>query len=430
MLNKNSIIDVVIKSSGRRRENIYNLSSKYDIIDLTKYIHNHKYLFTAKRNFNSDITFQKIYSYFQEYLPNELIDKIFSYDTYSSPMFNVYKELILFQSCRGYEGCNIQLDLTKYNRNFDCYDYRNNGRTYSQIYTDYLKDINHSHFDNHLIPNSLDLNKRWTGGELKLVYKDPRTRPSQNSILRLMNKKNKNMEFVLKKMIAKAFEIDYLQNNENEEEIEGLDKKTLVKNYYEVILTIYKRILEDDLHIIYELIWKDCYRLNSSIMRNDLPKTLKHYPRDQFDRYTQEYNQDLSDNFTNRMLCDGDYIERGMPTYRYDEWRFDKHISLQKPFGIENKEWLMEKFQDDFDVNRIPIEFKKSWSIKKMKSVWLNEGREIFLIQLKKKYNKVLKELLKKTKRIEADIVCKDCPSRKLYKYQLCYGCYIIRLSV
>ena len=425
MLNKNSIIDVVIKSSGRERKNFINLCYKHRINWLETYLYKNEYIFNTKRNYNSDITLQKIYSYFQEYLPNEIIDKIFSYDTYSSPMLNVFKELIFYQPIKN-RIMAIELDLRKSKR-FLPNDAYFEKQSISSLYTQYLTNIDISEYDTKPFILS-KISKFWQGDELKRIYKDPRTRPSQNCIYSLIGKKNKNMEFVLKKIIAVVFCNErvgryYFRTTETAEEY--------VSNLQDICITLQKQMLliikeklQENLNIVYELIWKDCYRLSAEM---GIPTILKdERDIDTFYDFNCERYQDLDTNFTNRMLCNNDIEKITSQSY---ELPLIKHISLEYTIGIQDKEMLMYKFQNDFDMNKIPIEFKKSWTIKKMKSIWLNEGREIFLTQLKKKFNKVLKELLKKIKIIEADIVCKDCPSRIIYKYQLCYGCYASRLS-
>ena len=354
-----SVITAVLRKTGRDWDSfnkylgVYGFHKEEDSDRwghlYTKVVDNNR-LSKNKVNKNSCNVYQQNLNTLMNFLPMELVEKILDYGTYTSPMLNIYKEMIM----RCGETINLKLLTDK------------------RYHPPNISNREESDYLHGKLYETQGFNERWTIGFIydwdyseKLVK-----RYNGNELIKQIDTK-KNIERLLLYIIKEYNK--YKKHDENEYGFKKLEKIGLTP---QDILMDLKQTIGVEWDFISQLIYNVF-----------LPLTMK-------TNYTLYPNHILE--YIERRRLKEDAFGRRLDLREQDKLYF-KYISPIHFHKIDFKDCLkcevIELIQNDFNLNKIPIKIMKSWKKEKIIKIWVQEGREIFLKEHNKKYKKVLKEL-------------------------------------
>lgn len=348
-----SVIKRIIDKGGRDWDSfnkylfIYGFHNEEHYNRYTEVIENNR-LSKNKLNKNSSIVYQENFNTLLNFLPAELVEKILAYETYSSPMVNVYKEMIMRS------GLPINLNIDASSR-YLC-------RTDVSLEKNYLnmKIINYKFKEIWTDCFIYCWNNIYNITELKLN--------SPYFIKQFDTEKNIDRLLLYLIKIYNTHEKKYDNEYENYESF-GLTPQ-------DILMDIKKSIGLD---------WNFISNLIYNVFLNIAIKSKYRFHTEWTIKYEEE-RRFKKDKF-------GRYLDlNGMDKlyFKYVDIRYELNLMDY------NKGDVMEYIQNDFNRNKIPIKIMKSWKKDKMIRIWVQEGREIFLKQHNKKYKEVLKEYIGK----------------------------------
>ena len=312
-----------------------------------------------KLNKNSSITYQQNFNSLLTFLPAELVEKILAYETYSSPMINVYKEMIMRS------GLPIDLNINTPSR-YLC-------REDLKIEKNYLfnKIINYK------------FKETWTDLFIYCwnnIYKITNFKFNSPYFIKQFDTEKKNIDKLLLYLIKiyNTYEKQYERDYETYESYD-LTPQDILMDLKKSIGLDWNFISQLIYNVFLNIAMKTKYRFHTEWTLTYDER--QRFQKDKFGRYLDlDLNNDrLYFNYVVPYGTNGIYQTYG----NFYKTHFKDHT----------KEDDREFIQNDCKRNKIPIKIMKSWKKEKMIRLWYQEGREIFLKQHNKKYKKILKEL-------------------------------------
>ena len=352
-----SVINKVIQESTRKRTsfseamrnngwtgklvniNSYDYSTEdFSIIDINK-------LSDDKLNKNSSTIYIQNFQSLLTFLPAELVEKILKYETYGNPMINVYKEMVM---CMKHPWKKHYLNIYENTKRRFTNSKQCNLIRRKEVLRDLCEEkrvfVEYSCSDSVLYRIGCNLKSNIEKYNIPYLYKQ-------------LDNPIKNMDGFIKYIIGET----NLDINIPKEDILADIKNAFGGEYQYFSQLLFKQVLD------MKNLWIKL-RTNER-MREKNHEILK---ADEFGRYL--------------------------------EWDFSKvgGYNILGRYGLSSydvrngtKEDVRELLQQDFDRNKILIEFKKSWSKKKIIKLWLEEGKEIFLKEHKKLSQKTWLRIIK-----------------------------------
>ena len=297
-------------------------------------------------NKNSSIVYQQNFNSLLTLLPAELVEKILAYETYSSPMINVYKEMIM--RC----GKPIDLNIDAPSR-YLCRGDLGIEKSYLN-----MKMVNYK------------FKETWTDLFIYCwnnIYNTIFTLNSPYFIKQFDTEKN------IDKLLLYLIKIYNIKEQKDYREYETYESCGLTPQ--DILMDIKKSI---------GLEWNFISNLIYNVFLNIAIKSKYHFHTDWTIKYEEErrFKKDKFGRYLDLNGIDKLYFKYVSPTH-FHEIHFKDRLKCE----------VIELIQNDFNLNKIPIKIMKSWKKEKIIKIWVQEGREIFLKEHNKKYKKVLKEL-------------------------------------
>ena len=305
-------------------------------------------------NKNSSIIYQKNFNSLLTFLPTEIVEKILNYGTYKFPMINVYKEMILYS------------------------------KTYIEAFNPVLNTRNR--YAEHNLQRSIHTFQSFTEDKEWCKFKSTKAILYQMGWRIRDQLKHFNKAYLFKQLKSHTKNVDGILlhiikwEQKHEQQLEDQYDEPIpdiVKPTAQDILMDMKRMLMYEWNYFAEML----FHIVIQIPRIRVWFKSEHKSKnDERERLTPDAFGRWLDY---KKLCPyNDEDKIGGFTTRFLKW--------------ETKAVLLLDLQKDLDDNGIPLKLVKSWSKNKIIKMWLEEGREIFLQQHKKKFKKVLKQYIGK----------------------------------